>query len=303
MYRGADEYKTKWVGHGNESMCTDPKLLWESIVVKLEDMVSFVEFQYYHDNKEKYTHEQMQDIVSTLETSKGRCFSLTPNSEMIKKGIRHVHFELVSLSKIYISHSGTFEYTADKIKGIKNLMGNTGYYEVDYELFDMLDDKSTTCNNDPKYGKDKCAQEELEKYLIKDFGCTPPFFENKEKICTNETISKQVWKYWNSKKYNTKCPDPCRAIEMIKAIEMENKITKNIMSGLKLYFHHRGKVVKSYYAYSGLSLIAEIGGYFGLFLGVSINQITYVTSFLQERVQNYPFWIPIFKFLSTHLYQ
>ena len=37
---------------------------------------------------------------------------------------------------------------------IKNLMGNTGYYEVDYELFDMLDDKSTTCNNDPKYGKD-----------------------------------------------------------------------------------------------------------------------------------------------------
>ena len=34
------------------------------------------------------------------------------------------------------------------------------------------------------------------------------------------------------------------------------------------------EVKEAYYLYSGLSLIAEIGGYVGLFLGVSINQVS-----------------------------
>ena len=91
MHRGADEYETKWVGYGNDSTCTDPKLLWESIVPKLEDMVSFVEFKYYHRNKEeKFTIDKMHDIVSIFDTSDGRCYSIKPTSKMIKQGIRVV---------------------------------------------------------------------------------------------------------------------------------------------------------------------------------------------------------------------
>ena len=41
-----------------------------------------------------------------------------------------------------------------------------------------------------------------------------------------------------------------------------------------IYFKENIKVTKAYHVYSGLSLIAEIGGYVGLFLGVSINQVT-----------------------------
>ena len=36
------------------------------------------------------------------------------------------------------------------------------------------------------------------------------------------------------------------------------------------------KVTEAYLLYSFLSLIAEVGSYVGLFLGVSINQINYV---------------------------
>ena len=119
---------------------------------------------------------------------------------------------------------------------------------------------------------------------MKEYGCTPPLFENKDKICTNETMAKQVWKYWDSTKYKTSCPDPCKVM-LVRAMWMTDKIKED--SSMRLYFRGRVKVMQSYYAYSGLTLIAEIGGYFGLFLGVSINQITYVTSFLQERVQKY----------------
>ena len=72
---------------------------------------------------------------------------------------------------------------------------------------------------------------------------------------------------------------------LVRAMWMTDKIKED--SSMRLYFRGRVKVMQSYYAYSGLTLIAEIGGYFGLFLGVSINQITYVTSFVQECFQKY----------------
>ena len=40
-----------------------------------------------------------------------------------------------------------------------------------------------------------------------------------------------------------------------------------------IYFQKYIKVVHSFFLYSFLSVVAEIGGYVGLFLGVSVNQI------------------------------
>ena len=287
MYRGDDEYEIKWVGYGDDDTCTNPKLLWESVVVKLEEMVSDVKFSYYQkSNTEKFTIDQMQDIVSIIDTSNGRCYSIIPNSKMIKQGIRYIDFVLVSFSKIYIHNPGIIEYDADKKYRIKNLKGKIVVYKVQHELLEMINDKREPCHEYLKYNKDRCVEDELEKSLMEEYGCTPPFFENKEHICTNETISKQVFEYWNTEKYYTNCSNPC--MEMLvqaNSIEVKN-ITKHY-SMVRLYFQPRVKVVKSYYAYSGLSLIAEIGGYFGLFLGVSINQITYLTSYVQERAQKY----------------
>ena len=39
--------------------------------------------------------------------------------------------------------------------------------------------------------------------------------------------------------------------------------------------------------YSGLTLIAEIGGYVGLFLGVSINQLTNLLDVLILQIKKY----------------
>ena len=43
---------------------------------------------------------------------------------------------------------------------------------------------------------------------------------------------------------------------------------------------------KTHYTYSELSLIAEIGGYVGLFLGISINQITNLVDILVVRIRS-----------------
>ena len=228
----------------------------------------------------------MHDKVSILETSNGRCYSIILTSEMTKKGIRRVEFGLESLSKIYIHNPGIFEYEADKKAMIKNSMGEKAQYRLEYDLLEMLNDKFEPCNEDPKYEKDNCIHNEIEKFLMKEFGCTPPHSENKENICTNETISKQVFEYWDSEKFvpRTSCPDPCKVM-LFRVMPMASKIIK--YSRVKLHFQSRVKVVKSYYAYSGLTVIAEIGGYIGLFLGVSINQIPHLILFIQELVQKY----------------
>ena len=44
------------------------------------------------------------------------------------------------------------------------------------------------------------------------------------------------------------------------------------------------KVTDEQYLYSGLSLIAEIGGYVGLFLGVSVNQIIDLADVLITKI-------------------
>ena len=242
-------------------------------------MISYVELQYQKSKTELYSG----DISSPLDTRFGRCYSIIPTLEMIKKGIRAVELGLSSLTWIFIHTPGVLQYESNGMVLLRNVMGTKDYYKVDHELFEMLDEKDESCNDTPQYTKDDCSEDEIEKFVMKEYGCTPPFFENKEKICTNETISKQVYKYWKHAKYYTNCSAPCREI-YVSAIWTDKKTTD---SKVTFKFSNRVRVIKSYYAYSSLSLIAEIGGYFGLFLGVSINQITYLTSFAQESIQKY----------------
>ena len=57
----------------------------------------------------------------------------------------------------------------------------------------------------------------------------------------------------------------------------EYDLSSNQTGVLKFEFEPVVKVTRGIYLYSVLSLIAEIGGYVGLFLGVSFNQITKLT--------------------------
>ena len=49
---------------------------------------------------------------------------------------------------------------------------------------------------------------------------------------------------------------------------------KNDYVTIVLYFQQDVKVTEEQLSYTFLSLLAEIGGYFGLFLGISVNQVS-----------------------------
>ena len=288
--------EAKWSGYG-EINCTDPKLLLEAIVVKLESMMPFIKVEYFDTLPEVTTEKDMKNQWTTYDGTDGRCYSFTPTMKMIKRGIAKIEMTFNMPVKIYIHTPGKYA-TARKGTKIKNVMGRESKVQVSHELFYTLDDAGKPCIQDSTYNKDLCMFAAFEK-TVEKYGCTTPFGMSgniKDKICKgkendNATEVFKIHKTWFDEKdvhFSKSCPNPCHIIltAAYRAPEVSEKID-NGTSQIKLLFNNRIKIINDYQLYSGLSLLAEIGGYFGLFLGVSINQITKFISIVHNWIMSY----------------
>ena len=142
------------------------------------------------------------------------------------------------------------------------------------------------CNNEPDFNQDLCNDARVEKSSLRKIGCTTPFGLNKDKICKDqENGSKAIELYTEIfVDHVNSCYGPCSFV-LTKAIRTRavNNVDKNY-SSLTIYFDEKIKVIDAHHLYSGLSLIAEIGGYVGLFLGVSVNQVSVLMNILLDKI-------------------
>ena len=144
-------------------------------------------------------------------------------------------------------------------------------YVMDYEVYHMLDYNNQPCqpyHEDDDYQRDECIDASIFKSSMKLINCTRPFMRNKNHICTDQELAKKArLASWQKQD----CPNPCKylKVSISPGIEMKTK-AKWIM----FFFPETIKSFKAYYAYSWLSLIAEVGGYVGLVLGWSFYQLT-----------------------------
>lgn len=156
---------------------------------------------------------------------------------------------------------------------------------VKHESFELLDIDGSPCTLEEDFNYDECISGLVRQKQMEKFGCTSPFLGKiKDNVCTNQTIGVQAYKIQNDFFSNgvhegfLNCFEACNYL----SIEMRDKrkSTNNSKHAtLRLTFQEKIKKTKSYFAYEALSLVAEIGGYVGLFLGVSI----YNSSYLIER--------------------
>ena len=76
------------------------------------------------------------------------------------------------------------------------------------------------------------------------------------------------------------CPNPCLQVSSFYASQEEyhhNNEEHELAPGtLTLHYRRFIKVSETHWSYAGLSLMAEVGGYVGLFLGISVNQIRFL---------------------------
>ena len=129
------------------------------------------------------------------------------------------------------------------------------------------------CNAEPEFDKDFCSQDAFEKKALEKYGCTSPFGPNKDKICRDQENGSKVMELYSQifRNLTNNCHSPCSFVSTkgIKIMEQDSSYGYVMMM-----FKENIKVIEAHHLYSTLSMIAEIGGYVGLFLGVSVNQIS-----------------------------
>ena len=142
------------------------------------------------------------------------------------------------------------------------------------------------------YGRDQCTDEAFEKETLELHGCTAPFGPHKDKICDDEKNATKVndlYKKWYSKsiQVTSGCNKPCSYVTLRTNIIFDREKYHNTIARVQIYFKENITVTKAYHIYSGLTLIAEIGGYVGLFLGISMNQIGKLLHMFNHYIQKY----------------
>ena len=113
---------------------------------------------------------------------------------------------------------------------------------------------------------------------MEKFGCTTPFGSLQDNICKDNTTGKQALdlfhKLLNKRHFIEECLYPCEFLKLF-VISVHGRENED---SFKLDFNQYIKVTEAYYSYTELELIAEFGGYVGLFLGISVFDINQIFS-------------------------
>jgi hypothetical protein len=129
--------------------------------------------------------------------------------------------------------------------------------------------KDTKCN---KYISSLHFKESMEK-----IGCTSPFGFDLDNICTETNKGKKAYSLFKDMFYRNnvtkECLYPCNfLLSWMKPMQerKDSKLDSYSTDYILLRFEKYIKVTTSSYAYTELELLAELGGYAGLFLGLSV---------------------------------
>jgi len=122
--------------------------------------------------------------------------------------------------------------------------------------------------------------------IQENFGCITPFgYDFNGTICANLTISQLARGKVDELKEKARfgnipeCPYPCKFSNII--LTNRNSMPAKLSLGyLKLNFAEMIKLTTYSYSYGVLELLAEIGGYVGLFLGLSVYHLREVIKIL-----------------------
>ena len=246
---------------------------------------NYVEFDNINDYKYWYEFD-------TLEY--GHCFTFeTP------PGIKFVRMKLHTMSQLTFHTPGILLIRNDGGQKRQDLasiaLNKKGYIsiDIDYEYHQLLDVDygGFPCYKYKEYRKDYCHEQFVEKEMLDKVGCLPPSGLNKSQICKqyedSAKVSQIYWDYYTGGETNDRCYNPCSIFSFIplhpKMLDEVSNV--NFNGSIYMTFPRYVKVFERSYTYSQLSLVAEVGGYVGLFLGISINQVTNLVAFLLKMIK------------------
>ena len=110
-----------------------------------------------------------------------------------------------------------------------------------------------------------------------------PFHTDKlsEKQCLpNSTLRNQYYEFIKSTVFKDHCHMPCASMEVLFSSSSQSKEGPKNEAYIKFYFLNIIKVQKSVWSYPVVTLLADVGGYMGALLGMSLLDLNKVFNWL-----------------------
>ena len=255
-----------WIGN-----CSDPQILFGKISTKIEDFVSLVTIVGRYSEENEYITPKMEHWNIKDDPRYGRCFAL---QFQLSQEISRLKFQFVKPARIFFNSPGIWQSTDTRVYH-DVAQNNRVSMSINYEVFHMLDYAGKKCNDNPDYSRDECNEQKLIQYSMEKINCTWPFSSHKNHICVNQNDAKMAHDFGmaHHRRKPITCLDPCHYLQ-VNSYETGSFASQSPQISFK--FPENMRITRAYYSYQRINLIAEIGGYVGLFLGVSVIQITNV---------------------------
>ena len=267
-----------------------PQEFYEDVVLKVEDIIEDVDIyaEVEIDGKNKFLVRPNETICGEylFKTKQyyynGDCFALQLPDCLKNGGVLEIVFDFFNKTDIFIHHDGQFLSPNSRSRVDVEL----GYFvkiAVNHEVVQLLSDDGNCVDqysedegvdSDMDNSFDGCMYSKLRQIMTDDVGCNVPWLPDKSNICTDHDDQVRAFTQYQNNRRNQHdvCPMSCRFTNMYfgpPVTGRQNVEVQNVARGI-FYFRRDIKTTTEYYLYSVLSMLAEIGGYVGLLLGVSL---------------------------------
>ena len=117
--------------------------------------------------------------------------------------------------------------------------------------------------------------------MMEKVGCTVPFFNKRKHVCTNPEIAAKALEIYhqNSHSFDKNCPKPCNYLKAF-MIPIDHTPRHQLRGAILNFGNDDIQVTEAYPDYGELSMFADIGGYVGMFLGLSVSQLASLSNYL-----------------------
>ena len=273
--------EAKWVGTGGPGYCKDPAELYEKVVGNGSSFIKKIDV----GSSEQASEDGFMYLDHPF--YKGRCFSvpLPKNAEITGMTIEGVDEIDVTFHTPGNYYDPDYKYVHIHPQWSKNL-------DLNNEIFHVLDYDGQECKNYlDSTTRDACIVDFITLQSMESLGCTTPYLTDKSNICTDQEKARKATELYVNLKddlFNDRievCPKPCENL-MIDFGRLSETETDTPESELHIHLRKFIKVSTVSYTYKGLELFAEVGGYMGLLLGISLSQLP---GLIADMVQKFQF--------------
>ena len=266
--------------NANES----PKQVFIHITYELQELLEHIIVRTHNGEVTIDFKEKSKDANLDIMHSKtfGRCYSIQLGKEIVAQGVNAIDFQSNMNLYIYFHHPGQFLSIETKSK-LYTKKGQKHYVDLTYFIMEntLKSESTIPCSEETNFEFDHCFDQAIANDLMNELNCVVPFIKTSDhnNICVNKAqteVDKMMLAFKKSSSNTTTgpCMSPCTSMDIFFGVLFDDAIINDGKSYLRIYLKSNIKFQQTIYNYTLLSLLAEIGGYTGLLLGISVANIT-----------------------------